>query len=169
MQNRTPFYSVPAMLLCVAMTPGIGLAQKSPPPQNKPASSNPTNGHTVILSVTSAPYLFPKGTQFWTPTEKDIAPLEISFRMLAAKTPVPHASSGSAPDNIANYYRQYIGIIQGGKKMIYINAFRATMEKNFPYWRKQPVFVMDGGNGFYHVTYDVEAHRFGKVQFNGYA
>ncbi len=169
MKKRSTFYIGSAALLFVTITPGICLAQSSPPPQNKPSVSNAANGITVILPGSAANYLFPKGTQFWTPTRAEIATMESALPMLAAKTPVPHQPAGSSPLSIANYYRQYIGIIQDGKKRVYVNAFRATFLSEFPYWRQRPIFVDDGGTGFYHVTYDVKTHRFGAVQFNGYA
>ncbi|MCW3054448.1 MAG: conserved hypothetical exported protein [Chthonomonadales bacterium] len=170
MQNRKHYYIVPVALLCVAIKSSQTLAQNSPSAPKKPIAGNTTNGLTVILPGAQAAGHFPKGTQFWTPTANNIAQLETGLQALAKKTPVPNIRPGQPAQNIAaTYCRQYFGIIQGGKKKIYVNAFRASMEAGFPHWRQQLVMVDDGGSSFYHVTYDVESLRFGEVSFNGYA
>jgi len=169
MQNRKLYYIVPVALLCVAMIPTQAPAQNSPSVPKKPSAGNTTNGLTVILVGAQAAGHFAKGTQFWTPTANDIAQLETGLQAIAKKTPVPNVRPGQPAQNIATtYHRQYIGILQGGKKKIYVNAFRASKEAEFPHWREKFVMVFDGGSGFYHTIYDVESHHFEAVRFNGY-
>jgi hypothetical protein len=66
-----------------------------------------------------------------------------------------------------SYYLQYAGIVVGGKKYIYINAFSGM--KEVPRWREQPVIVCDGGDGFWGVMYEVEGGKFVELAVNGAA
>jgi len=168
MQHRKHPYIVLVGLLCVAIATGQAPAQNSSSAQKKPIAGSTTKSLTVILPGAPAAVHFPKGTQFWTPTASDIAQLETDLQALAKKTPLQNVRSGQPAQNIATAYcRQYIGIMEGGKKKIFVNAFRASHAAEFPHWRQQYVFVFDGGSGFYHVTYDVKTHQFGEVRFNG--
>lgn len=165
---KLPISAASAAFLLLAVTPGLSRAQNGAHPTKKPVIGTPASSHTVILSGAKAANLFPKGTQFWTPTPADIAQLETDLSLLSKKTTVPYVEAGKKAWNIVtDYNRQYIGILQGGKKRIYVNAFWAGSESEFPYWKHLPVLVKDGGNYFYHVTYEVKAHRFDAVLFNG--
>jgi hypothetical protein len=62
------------------------------------------------------------------------------------------------------YYRQYLGIIVHGRKIIYINAF---CEKPLDFWQERFYEVCDGGGCFWGVEYDVDSGRFSNLQMNG--
>ena len=63
------------------------------------------------------------------------------------------------------YYRQYIGLIIGGRKWIYINAF--TSSRRVPEWRRRLTNGCDGGTAFWGVLYDPAARRFSQLRANG--
>ncbi len=70
---------------------------------------------------------------------------------------------------LALYYRQYVGFLRGGRRFIYLNAFRwhRAWEST---WRTHPIIVADGGCGYFGVEYDVEAKKLLNFEYNdGYA
>jgi hypothetical protein len=58
-----------------------------------------------------------------------------------------------------DYVREYVGIVVGGKRFIYVNAYPAG----------GPSSVCDGGSSFWGVVYEPEAREFGDLAFNGMA
>ena len=65
-----------------------------------------------------------------------------------------------------DYYRcQYFGIIVNGKKRIYCNFF--WLAENRRNWRTKPVVVLDGGNWYFQLEYDVETDKCLNFTVNG--
>jgi hypothetical protein len=109
----------------------------------------------------------------WRPTEEQIASLE---RLLP---PALHAATKALrlpyrPTN--DFRRQYLGIIGGSRKRIYVNAFPrdsgdpvldgVPAARKFD-WHRQAVVVCDGGPTFFGVEYDPVAKSFSHFEFNG--
>jgi hypothetical protein len=67
-------------------------------------------------------------------------------------------------ERLDEYQRQYIGLERNGKQIIYGNYFCDNMGKN---WRSEIVFVLDGGDCYFQVEYDVESGTFTKLLVNG--
>jgi hypothetical protein len=66
------------------------------------------------------------------------------------------------------FYRQYVGIVQAGKRRVYINAFAPdTLEKHDDSWETKPTGACDGGNLFWGAVYDPVTHQFSELEFNG--
>jgi len=71
------------------------------------------------------------------------------------------------------YYRQYLGITVGGRKLIYINAFHPRVlalraaSRSPESWRTRAMTVCDGGEWFWGAVYDPAAGKLENVQFNG--
>ncbi len=61
------------------------------------------------------------------------------------------------------YKFQYWGEMENGKRVIVVNAFCA----NFDNWKTQRVFVLDGGDCFFNVKYDMETGTFFDLSVNG--
>lgn len=98
---------------------------------------------------------------YWTPSQEQIDRLE-------KKLPVylkGQSKSYSKPLKIdlSKYRRQYIGYSLSSNKVIYVNAFCHS----FDYWKKTFVFVFDGGQCFFQVTFDPETDRFLNFSVNG--
>jgi hypothetical protein len=77
---------------------------------------------------------------------------------------------------LAENYRQYLGIVIGGRRLIYVNVFprwlveRPELVRIVPQdWRRVFVSVCDGGDGFSGALYDPETSRFSSPHFNGAA
>jgi hypothetical protein len=61
-------------------------------------------------------------------------------------------------------YRQYLGVVIGGRRLIYVNVFPRRPSTG---WRTHFVRVCDGGAAFWGVLFDPQARRFFSPQFNG--
>lgn len=111
----------------------------------------------------------PQGaTGAWLPTAGQVAELE---------TRLPAALAKLKPSKQGGYGRQYGGIVLGGRKLIYVNAFPlgvlGDFDKDQSHWTykatHQGVMVCDGGEDFFGVLYDPATKTFSSFQFNGFA
>ena len=68
-------------------------------------------------------------------------------------------------EHLDQYRCQYFGIIVDGRKRIYCNFFWYTENKKD--WRTRPIVVMDGGNWYFQLEYDVETDRCLNFAVNG--
>ena len=68
-------------------------------------------------------------------------------------------------DHPEQYFRQYIPVINQGKRLIYVNAFRDEI----PGWRQRLVVISDGGACCWQAYYDPAAHTFLLFRINGEA
>lgn len=109
----------------------------------------------------------PPGEAGWTPTPDDIAPLEAALPAALAARRMGHVPDwGRLSDD---WGRQYVGLIRGGRRLVYGNFFPRRMvdgDKESR-WRVEPVEVCDGGASFFGVEYDVQAGRITHLDFNG--
>jgi hypothetical protein len=105
-------------------------------------------------------------TEYWTPSESDVLILENGLGPFLQNNP-DRFNEQKAPiwERLDGYNRQYIGIILAGKKVIYANYFCDSVQD----WRKDFVFVMDGGDCFFQFKYDVDSAEFFDLQVNGNA
>lgn len=105
---------------------------------------------------------------FYTPTTSEVEALERilpGFFGEYAKSGVPNAEIVTPQflSRLSTYKRQYVGYRQGARQFIWVWA---TCNDKLA-WRTEPVEVLDGGSCFWHVTYDVSAHRLAELKFNG--
>jgi hypothetical protein len=113
------------------------------------------SAHTTVLPLSEGPHLLGAGaTSYWTPRAADLRELEADL-----------------PRSIAGYCRQYIGIVRGGRRLIYVNGFSAAVASEYAHekfdWHKHAVFVDDGGTGFFEADYDLKTHKFSGPYFHG--
>ena len=64
------------------------------------------------------------------------------------------------------YYRQYVGVVVGGRKLIYVNGICV---KPPSYWTRKLENVCDGGACFWGVLYDPASGEFSHFEMNGVA
>lgn len=64
-------------------------------------------------------------------------------------------------------YRQYVGIVLSGKRLIYVNAF--APELNPKDWQTRLVNFCDGGSALWGVLFDPAAGKFSDLRTNGVA
>ena len=105
-----------------------------------------------------------EATSFWTPSAAEVAAIE-------ERLPKLLRASGRAI-KLSGSYRQYVGVVWRGKKLIYVNAFPEvvlSLGRDTPDWRKKAVTVCDGGDVFWGVEYDPASGTFHRLKFNGAA
>lgn len=121
---------------------------------------NPAWG--VIFPAAQAPLLArqcsratPSAEGVWQPAAADIVRLEAGLtRLLAAQNVQPAA-----------YYRQYGGLIVGGRRLIYVNGARNAVVHGD--WRTNAISICDGGALAFGVEYDPASGTFAHFAFNG--
>jgi hypothetical protein len=99
----------------------------------------------------------------WRPTTHDIELLESRL------VDVSQLQGEGEPKNIqigqpSRYYRQYVAVVVGGHKLIYVNAFSSV--KPPPSWRTQLVDICDGGSADWGVLYDPPTGHFSELRTN---
>ena len=127
----------------------------------------------------------------WNPSPDQVRLLEGPLSVLLDR----QLSALRLPDSLrphaGDYYRQYAGVLVGGRRIIYVNGFHKTQVaetrtfltehrndsaalRNFPsafrdsdFWRGVATMVCDGGEYYFGVEYDPETHRFRNFSFNG--
>jgi hypothetical protein len=99
---------------------------------------------------------------FWSPSVADV---------LAAEKKLPQLLRTSGHKIVLEKsHRQYIGILAGGKKLIYINAFSDTILRAPEFrtrWKKEAIVACDGGDVFWGVEFDPATNSFAHLEFNG--
>ena len=110
-----------------------------------------------------------KVSEGWLPTPEQI---------LQAETLLPKfvRANGRPKGPLSYYYRQYLGVVIGDKRLIYVNVFprwlieREELSGISPSnWRTAFINICDGGDGFWGALYDPKTLRFSSPRFNGAA
>jgi hypothetical protein len=110
----------------------------------------------------------PQTAEYWTPSAGDIFTLEERLVPYLQDHPDDRFSTQQVPiwERLSQYDRQYIGIVLDGKQIVYANYFCDSLETD---WKKEFVFVLDGGDCFFQFKYDVDSGEFFDLQVNGVA
>jgi hypothetical protein len=99
---------------------------------------------------------------YFVPSLGEIAAAE---RGLAAWMAQPGGHGPAAP--ASEYVRQYVGVVAGGRRLLYLNLFHESALADVPEWQSRAVVVCDGGDRFWGISYDLESGTFGEPAFNG--
>jgi hypothetical protein len=104
----------------------------------------------------------------WVPTELQLVEMELELaKFLQSNHP-------RISKSVNRLYLQYVGLIVGSRKIIYINAFD-EFQVNPPFieepvdWRKVAMKFCDGGRTFWGLEYDPLTKSFSNMAFNGKA
>jgi hypothetical protein len=100
----------------------------------------------------------------WSPNMADIDGLEANLPYVAEmKGYKGRCCAATMPPD--TYYRQYVAVLQGGEKRIFINALcQVEPTEN---WRDRFIGVFDGGNCFWHAMYNPATGHFSDLMVNG--
>jgi hypothetical protein len=120
------------------------------------------NSHSVLLPKTeanaasslcsrAAPGKIDDG---WMPAKSEIDALEAHISRLPVS-------------NVGSYYRQYVGVIISGRRLVYINAMCAKPDSSSSSWRSRLQNACDGGRCFWGAIYDPATGQFSGLAFNG--
>jgi hypothetical protein len=111
------------------------------------------------------------GMATWQPTSADVAMVEAQLAG-ALSTAYPARPGdidfAKAPQG---WWRQYVGIVRGGKRYVYGNFFRPENDPPIGIkvdWRKVAAVICDGGPQFFGVEFDVQTKKFTQIDFNGH-
>jgi hypothetical protein len=114
--------------------------------------------------------LFRAGATPWTPAAGDVDALEQRLPdHLRAALPRPRpARGGKAPlwERAMTYKRQYVGVRRDGHRIVHANFFCNAWRRD---WRTEPIVVLDGGDCYFQVEYDVDKASFSNLMINGEA
>lgn len=99
--------------------------------------------------------------KYWTLVEEDITKAEEGvYGYLKQASP---KRSPELAEKLYKYNRQYTGAIVNGEKKIYMSFFCDALDVD---WKKRPVLMVDGGDCYFHITYDVESGNFSELFIN---
>ena len=96
----------------------------------------------------------------WHPTQTELERLESHLMRISRLKSEDELKRVQQP---AGFYRQYIPIVVGGRKLIYVNAFSWTPTS---YWRERIVDVCDTGPSGWGVLYDPRTAEFSHLRTN---
>jgi hypothetical protein len=121
-----------------------------------------TNNFTgVILSEE-----FIIDSDYWAPEVPDVLALEKDIQEYLAENEAEfHSNQAPTGKALAEYYRQYYGLIQNGRKVI-IGFYFCSSEWKNEEWKDGVVDARGGGNCFFHVKYDVLDGKFQDIWVN---
>src|SRR5262245_35285292 len=142
-------FSVAALLLIV-LTPLQALGAETDP-----------WARIAILPASAAPDLLRQCSRdtisdadsYWVPTRAEVASIERSLPGLLAR---PSVRSPRAP--VSEYFRQYVGVVANGRRLVYASFFHESSFKHFQSsWRDRAVIMCDGGDHFWGIVFDVDS------------
>lgn len=132
--------------------------------------------HYVILPQSEAEALVgikllglsSKVTGTWQPTQSDVAGPEANLHQVS-----DFPRSNFAWERIEHpekYFRQYLGLAEGPRKLIYLSAYCGEGNGQAPgYWREHLFEIDDGGSCVWQALYDVSSRKFIGLRVNGLA
>ena len=105
----------------------------------------------------------------WMPDPSHVRRLEVALAS-ALQAALDSAPGGRYPKPVASgFYRQYLGLMVAGKRIIYINGLHEQLVAHGrpDEWRTVAWNGCDGGLHAFSAEYDVASDTVGSVIFNG--
>jgi hypothetical protein len=117
----------------------------------------------------------PSATEFSTPDPATLRSLERKLADELATRLAKEISDPAHRRSVNTYYRQYVGIVAAGRRIVYINGFnsvyldllRTPRSDLTDGWRTHVVNVCDGGANFFGAEYDTTTGEIANFHFNG--
>ena len=103
---------------------------------------------------------------YWTPSEEDILILEEKLAPFLREHSDQFNRQPPVWEQLDTYKRQYAGVIVNGKQIIYGNFFCTDTGMD---WKKDWVFVADGGDCYFQLQYDMDSETLMDLIVNGEA
>lgn len=130
------------------------------------------DSHAVLLPESAAAELAhlcsresPKIDGTWVPSATVLATMESHLDQIADLS--SSAMKKSRQKDPHEAYRQYIGVLIGGQRYVYINGF--CYKPDGSSWNKHLSDVCDGGECHWGVLYNVQSGKFSDLRANGNA
>jgi len=110
--------------------------------------------------------LGPKVAGIWSPSAQDVLDLESKLGNIS-QLRVGGAVSGEHVKHPELSLRQYLGIVVGDRKLIYINGIPNDLAPKD--WHEKFVTICDGGASVWGALYDPQTKTFSDLEANGVA
>ncbi len=107
-------------------------------------------------------------TAVWRPDSALVARIEKALAPLVQGALERSPWAGKVTGTADAYYRQYVGVVIDGRRIVYVNAFRSPGGAPIS-WELRLATMCDGGELSFGVEYDVEADRLQHLAFNSRA
>jgi hypothetical protein len=101
---------------------------------------------------------------YWTPTEEDVLLLEQKLPAFLQENSASFRRQPPVWEELSSYKRQYAGVVLNEKKIIYGNFFCTNTGID---WKKDWVFVLDGGDCFFQLQFEIASGNFSGLMVNG--
>jgi hypothetical protein len=101
---------------------------------------------------------------YWTPEVTDVLAFEDGLVEFLQTS--DHYAIDTILERLPEYKRQYVGLLEDGRRVLYANFFCDTFGYD---WGQEFVSVADGGACFFQLRYDVETGRYFDLMVNGEA
>jgi hypothetical protein len=79
----------------------------------------------------------------------------------------PPARLNNRVEKLASYHRRYAGLNRNGHRRMYVSFITANLSGAPTDWRAPTFGACDGGANFFGVEYDLDAHEFTHIAYNG--
>ena len=107
-----------------------------------------------------------KITGSWQPTKGDLDGLEANLPQIS-KLEIYGWDSKIHIDQPDKYFRQYVAVLVGGKKKIFVSAF--CDQEPPPDWHDRLFLVIDGATCYWQALYDPLTQMFSNLRINARA
>ena len=119
----------------------------------------------VLFTEGQVDRLYVGETAFWTPTAEDVAALEAGLGAFLQKRADPRLDAQVLP-TLPSYNRQYVGIIEDGRRKVYVLFYCDIPLEEL---QDDILIVLDGGDCYFQLKYDIEDKMFDELMVNGQA
>jgi hypothetical protein len=155
------------LFLSMGLSLLIFLVSCSNPPLASPAAGEDQNW--VIITSKQAEEMgigswLAESDGFWTPSTDVIIQLEDGLADYLSQHDSFFYRQPPAWERLDEYQSQYIGLQRAGSQIIYGNFFCNNLGME---WQKDLVIVMDGGDCYFQIEYDVGEGAFIMLMVNG--
>lgn len=103
---------------------------------------------------------------YWTPSREDILNVEEKLEDFLRQNSDQFDPEPPVWGQLNNYKRQYAGVVIKDRQVIYGNFFCSDTGID---WKQEWIFVLDGGDCFFQLQFDVESGTFVGLMVNGEA
>jgi hypothetical protein len=79
----------------------------------------------------------------------------------------PPARTNDRVEELGLYHRRYAGLNRNGHRRMYVSFITADLSGARSDWRAPNFGACDGGVNFFGVEYDLDAHEFTHIAYNG--
>jgi hypothetical protein len=101
---------------------------------------------------------------YWTPTEEDVLLVEEKLPSFLQENSNSFRRQPPVWEQLDSYKRQYAGLVLNRRKIIYGNFFCSDTGRD---WKKEWIFVLDGGDCFFQIQFDIASGTFSGLMVNG--